>query len=106
MVNNWKIQRKEGRVAVRMPITLELETPDNDGFVVMESVAENISRDGFLLSIKPDEEHPFNFQVGQQYPVHIRYGRKKLKATIRIMWTDTERYGVMFVEREKGWIVN
>jgi len=105
MSNNWKVQRKEGRVAVKVPISLHL-LDENDDPRTLDIVAENVSREGFRFSLNgKDDPVPYDFKIGREYEVTIQYARKKLKGIIAIVWKNDYYCGVRFVERERGWIV-
>ena len=105
MSNNWKVQRKEGRVAVKVPISLHL-LDENDDPRTLDIVAENVSREGFRFSLNgAGEQIAYDFKIGREYEVTIQYARKKLKGIIAIVWKNDYYCGVRFVERERGWIV-
>lgn len=105
MSNNWKVQRKEGRVAVKVPISLQL-LDENDDSRTLDVVAENVSHDGFRFSLNgTNGQSPYEFKIGREYEVTIQYARKKLKGIIAVVWKNDYYCGVRFVERERGWIV-
>jgi hypothetical protein len=105
MLNNWKIQRKEGRVAVQVPLLLDV-LDEHDNPLELHLVAENVSRDGFRFSLNGQPEPLlFDFKVGREYEITIRYARKRLKGIIAVIWKNDLYCGVRFVERDKGWIV-
>ena len=116
MVNNWKIQRKEGRVNVRVPVEIELFDGDCQERHVLKTFAENISSHGFRFLLQCEngdnegEEQvtdlPEDFHVGKEYEVNIRYGGKQLKGIIKVVWKNHNVCGVHFEEREKGWLIN
>ncbi len=105
MSNNWKVQRKEGRVAVKVPISLQL-LDENDDPQTLDIVAENVSRDGFRFAVNGQEgPNAYEFKLGREYEVTIQYAKKKLKGIIAVVWKNDYYCGVRFVERERGWIV-
>jgi hypothetical protein len=105
MSNNWKIQRKEARVSIRVPMTMEF-MDENDTIRSVAIVAENVSRDGFRFNFEEQDGAPFEFKVGREYEVSLAFGRRKVKGIISIVWKSADVHGVRFVEREKGWVVN
>ncbi|MBN2431153.1 MAG: PilZ domain-containing protein [Acidobacteria bacterium] len=107
MVKSWGIQRKNSRVALTVPIRVEPEAPSAESPVTpFNAVAEDISRDGFRMKLSPDEEIPVHLQVNHDCPVVLVYGKRRLKATIKIMWRNETHMGIQFVERDKGWIIS
>ncbi|HOB53312.1 MAG TPA: hypothetical protein PK176_08965 [Acidobacteriota bacterium] len=105
MSNNWKVQRKEGRVSIRVPMTMEF-MDEQDTIRSVAIIAENVSRKGFRFSFEDADNLPIEFKVGREYEVNLSFGRKKVKGIIAIVWKNGEMHGVSFVEREKGWVVN
>jgi len=105
MVKSWGIQRKNSRVALSLP--LRVEGQDTESPVKpFDTVAEDISRDGFRIRVNPEEEPPGPLEAGRDYPVILVYGKRRLKAIIRIMWRNESHIGIRFVERDKGWIIS
>lgn len=106
-MSSWKINRKEGRVAVKVPIRMEILGGPNVGKAhPFDAFAEDISRNGFRLYIPPDTATPVELAAGCQYDVRIEFGNKRMNGMIQVVWVNETSYGIEFMERDKGWIIN
>jgi hypothetical protein len=105
MVKSWGIQRKISRVALNVPI--HVEVLDSDPPVEpFNALAEDISRDGFRIKADTDDASMSGLAVGKRFRVIMAFGKRKLNATIEIMWRNETHIGVHFIERDKGWIIS
>jgi len=105
MIKNWGIQRKKGRVALAVPIIIEV-IKDKGSPMIIDTVADDISRDGFRMSLDESVEKTVLLEAGKEYRVVIMFGSQKINGLIKIMWKSKDQYGVHFVQRDKGWIVS
>ena len=105
MNNNWNVRRKEPRIAVSMPVQVEIKS-DDELVIFMESVAENFSRTGFRLLAGESEDLLDGLQVDKPYRCRLTFGRKEVRATIAVVWRQEHRCGFRIIERETGWVVN
>lgn len=105
MEQSWKNFRKEKRVAVRVPVVMEvIGTKGQPG--VLESFVEDISGHGFRLSLAGKQPTPVHLSAGERYQIWISFSRNKLRGIIEVVWKNDDFCGVRFLEREKGWLVN
>jgi len=104
MNNNWKIQRRDARVAVKVPMVMEILDSGMAPHPI-DIVAENISRDGFRFLAPQVEEDSVKLVSGEEYEVRIGFAKKSIRGIIRIVWQKDGYMGVRFIERERGWIV-
>lgn len=104
MYNNWKIQRRDARVAVKVPMVLEVL---DHGMAPhpLDIVAENISRDGFRFLLPEQGPEAIQLVSGRDYEVRIAYAKKSIRGIIKIVWEKDGYMGVRFIEKERGWIV-
>jgi hypothetical protein len=105
MHNGWNLRRKEIRVAVSLPVFLEVDG-EHCGLVIIESMAQDISRDGFRLDLGALAVLPPGVQLGRAYPVTLTFGLKAIRAVVEFVWENNGRCGLRFVERDKSWLIN
>ena len=97
------IKRRERRVALRLPVRLELEAGPGPPAVV-EGWAEDLSGHGFRF--RPDGgEVPGPLGLERPYPAEVTIGRKTLSTVVEFVWCAGGCWGVRLWQRDRAWPV-
>ena len=104
MSNNWKVKRKEGRVALSFPMRLEILSPEP--ICHIEGTADDISRDGFHFRWPMDTLDPPMATRDTEMSVRLHWANRTLQARVRVVRCELAGLGFQFLERDKGWVIN
>lgn len=103
MLDIWKAKRKEARILLAIPVTMEWtdksNTPSRE-----ESVTENVSRNGVCIVFDRVLE------LGTIVTVTACQGKFKCRGEVKALWVDPndgkKRAGVQFVDSPENWVVS
>ncbi len=103
MLDIWKVRRKEARILLSVPVTIEGLDHDNAPFSE-ETVTENVSKNGACILVNRI------LKLGSVVTVLAFQDKFKCKGEIRAHWVDEsdqkKRIGVQFVEAPINWVVS
>jgi hypothetical protein len=103
MLDIWKAKRKEVRILLSVPVTIEGLDHDNAPFSD-DAVTENVSKNGACIAVNRI------LKLGSIVTVVAFKGKFKCKGEIRAHWVDEndkqKRIGVQFVEPPVNWVVS
>ena len=102
MLDLWKVKRREARILLAIPVTIEGFDKSNVPFS-QESVTDNVSKSGVCLVFDQALE------LGSVLTVTAFQGKFKCRGEVRALWVDDndrkKRVGVRFVEPTVNWVV-
>lgn len=99
---SWKIKRKEARVLLSIPVSIEGVDEANTAFRE-EAVTENVSKHGVCIVVDR------LLRLETVITVTAFQGKFKCRGEIRAVWVDDydrkKRIGVQFIEPVVNWVV-
>lgn len=102
MLDLWKVKRKEARILLAIPVTIEGFDKSNLPFC-QEAVTDNVSKNGVCIVL----DQPL--ELGAVLTVTACQGKFKCKGEVRALWVDDndrkKRVGVRFVDPTVNWVV-
>ena len=102
MLDIWKAKRKEARIFLAIPITIEGLDKSNLPFSE-ESVTDNVSKNGVCLILDR------SLDLGAILTVTAFQGKFKCRGEVRALWVDDndrkKRVGLRFVDPPVNWVV-
>jgi len=102
MLDLWKANRKEARILLAIPITIEGQDNSNAPFRE-ETVTDNVSKNGVCIILNQA------LDLGTVLTVTACQGKFKCKGEVRALWVDDndrkKRAGVRFVDPPVNWVV-
>ena len=102
MLDIWKVKRKEARILLAIPVTIEGLDKSNVPFRE-ETVTDNVSKNGVCIIL--DQA----LDLGAVITVTACQGKFKCKGEVRALWVDDNdrkrRVGVRFVDPTVNWVV-
>jgi len=103
MLDLWKVKRKEARILLSIPITIEGLDNANAPFRI-ETVTDNVSKNGVCIIL--DQA----LDLGAVLTVTACQGKFKCKGEVRALWVDDndrrKRVGVRFLDQTSNWVVS
>jgi hypothetical protein len=103
MSDVWKVKRKQTRILLSIPVTIEGVDESQTPYRV-DTVTENVSKGGACIIV----DRPFS--LGSIVTVSASQGKFKCKCEIRAHWVDDndrrKRIGVQFLETPVNWVVS
>ncbi|MSO22936.1 MAG: PilZ domain-containing protein [Acidobacteria bacterium] len=103
MLDLWKAKRREARILLAIPVTIEGLDKFNAPFRE-EAVADNVSKNGVCLVLDQ------TLDLGAVLTVTACQGKFKCKGEVRALWVDDndrkKRVGVRFVDPTVNWVVS
>ena len=103
MLDLWKVKRKEARILLSIPITIEGLDKANAPFRI-ETVTDNVSKNGVCIIL--DQA----LDLGAVLTVTACQGKFKCKGEVRALWVDDndrrKRVGVRFLDQTSNWVVS
>ena len=103
MLDMWKVKRKEARILLAIPVTIEGLNKSNVPFRE-EAFTENVSRSGVCIAL--DQA----LDLGSVLTVTACQGKFKCRGEVRALWVDDndrkKRVGVRFVDPTVNWVVS
>ena len=97
--------REELRVAVRVPVVLEV-TGDRGEVFFLDSVTADVSRSGCRLDLGGPALFPNWLELGKPFRASLNFGRQTLDAWVAVIWQHGVQCGIQFVDRDKHWVMN
>jgi len=102
MLDLWKVKRKEARILLAIPVTIEGLDKSNAPFVE-ETVTDNVSKNGVCIVL----DHALD--LGVVLTVTACQGKFKCRGEVRALWVDDndkqKRVGIRFVDSTTNWVV-
>ena len=103
MLDLWKVKRKEARILLAIPVTIEGLDKSNAPFRE-ETVTDNVSKNGVCIIL--DQA----LVLGTILTVTACQGKFKCKGEVRALWVDDndrkKRVGIRFVDPTANWVVS
>lgn len=103
MLDIWKTKRREARILLSVPVTLE-GLDESDVPFREETITENVSKNGACIVIGR------GVKLSSIVTVTAFQGKFKCKGEVRAHWVDDndrrKRVGVQFVEPTVNWVVS
>ncbi|MCI0422584.1 MAG: PilZ domain-containing protein [Acidobacteria bacterium] len=103
MLDIWKVKRKEARILLTIPVTIEGLDKSNAPFRE-ETVTDNVSKNGVCVILNQAVE------LGSVLTVKACQGKFKCNGEVRALWVDDndrkKRIGLRFVEPTVNWVVS
>jgi hypothetical protein len=103
MLDIWKVKRKEARILLAIPVTIEGLDKSNVPFH-QETVTDNVSKNGVCIIL--DQA----LDLGVELTVTACQGKFKCKGEVRALWVDDndrkKRAGIRFVDSTVNWVVS
>jgi len=102
MLDLWKVKRKEARILLAIPVTIEGLDKSNASFRE-ETVTDNVSKNGVCIVL--DQA----LDLGVVLTVTACQGKFKCRGEVRALWVDDndrkKRVGIRFVDPIANWVV-
>lgn len=105
MSQQWKVNRRERRVNISMPVSMEVVN-DQGEKQSLESQAENLSCNGFRIRLPGNELQTAQFRVGEEYVVRLSYYKQKVRGVVQVIWCNPEACGFRFIDHGGGWLIS
>jgi hypothetical protein len=103
MLDLWKVKRKEARILLSIPITIEGLDKSNAPFRE-ETVTDNVSKNGVCIILEQA------LDLGNVLTVTACQGKFKCKGEVRALWVDDndrrKRVGIRFLDQTANWVVS
>ena len=103
MLDLWKVKRKEARILLAIPVTIEGLDKSNAPFRE-ETVTDNVSKNGVCIVL--DQA----LDLGAVLTVMACQGKFKCRGEVRALWVDDndrkKRVGIRFVDTTTNWVVS
>ena len=103
MLDIWKARRKEARILLTIPITIEGVDKSNVPFCE-ETVTDNVSKNGVCIIL----DQPLD--LGAILTVTAFKGKFKCKGEVKALWVDDndgrKRVGLRFIDPALNWVVS
>ncbi len=103
MLDIWKVKRKEARIHLVVPVTIEGLDGSDQPFVE-ETTTENVSKNGACIVVSRI------LRLGSVITIMAFQGRFKCKGEIRAIWVDEndkkKKIGILFTEPTVNWVVS
>ena len=103
MLDIWKVKRKEARILLTIPVTIEGLDKSNAPFRE-ETVTDNVSKNGVCIILEQA------LDLGVVLTVTACQGKFKCKGEVRALWVDDndrkKRAGIRFVDPTVNWVVS
>jgi hypothetical protein len=97
------IRRRETRLALRLPVRLELED-GRDPPAAVDGWAEELSGHGFRLRLD-GTPLPDWVELERPYPARLAVGRGVMSTMIEFVWRADGCWGVRFWQQDRVWPV-
>ena len=98
MLDLWKVKRKEVRILLAIPVTIEGMDKSNAPFRE-ETVTDNVSKNGVCIIL----------ERALVLRVTACQGKFKCRGEVRALWVDDndrkKRVGIRFVDPTTNWVV-
>ena len=103
MLDIWKVKRKEARIHLAVPVTIEGLDGSDQAFVE-ETTTENVSKNGACIVVSRI------LKLGSVITIMAFQGRFKCQGEIRAIWVDEndkkKKIGILFTEPTVNWVVS
>ena len=103
MLDIWRVKRKEARILLAIPVTIEGLDKSNTPFRE-ETVTENVSKNGVCIVL--DQA----LDLGVVLTVTACQGKFKCRGGVRALWVDDndrkKRVGIRFTDPSMNWVVS
>jgi hypothetical protein len=103
MLDIWKARRKEARILLTIPVTIEGTGQSNLPFRE-ETVTDNVSKNGVCIILNQA------LDLGAILTVTACQGKFKCKGEVRALWVDDndrkKRAGIRFLDLTVNWVVS
>jgi PilZ domain-containing protein len=103
MLDIWKARRKEARILLTIPITVEGLDKSNVPFRE-ETVTDNVSKNGVCIVL----DQPLD--LGATLTVTAFKGKFKCRGEVKALWVDDndgrKRVGLRFIDPALNWVVS
>ena len=102
MLDIWKVRRKEARILLAIPVTIEGLDKSNAP-VREETVTDNVSKNGVCVVL--DQA----LDLGVILTVTACQGKFRCRGEVKALWVDDndrkKRVGIRFVDTIANWVV-
>lgn len=103
MLDIWKVKRREARILLSVPVTIE-GLDESDAAFREDTVTENVSKNGACIVVNR------GLKLGSLITVTAFQGKFRCKGEIRAHWVDDndrkKKIGIQFVEPTVNWVVS
>jgi len=103
MLDIWKVKRKEARILLAIPVTIEGLDKSNAPFRE-EALTDNVSKNGVCIVLDRA------LDLGAVLTVTACQGKFRCKGEVRALWVDDndrkKRVGIRFVDPTVNWVVS
>ena len=103
MLDIWKVKRKEARIMLAIPVTIEGLDKSNAAFLE-ETLTDNVSKNGVCVVLER------SLDLGVVLTVTACQGKFKCRGEVRALWVDDndrkKRVGIRFLEPTANWVVS